>query len=155
MLLRLPSSIRAADVRYLLLSLDPSHMPGILRLALKRTALFKWKLVQIAKKFGAIDTDADYEKISINRLLEYFDGTVVQQEAYRELLSEYMDIETAAAIIHQVKRGEICVSLGPHLMIGAGDHLSSRDQFYRRPLTRQSSQRLNTGLTRMMCFSHA
>jgi ATP-dependent Lhr-like helicase len=128
MLLRLPSSIRAADVRDLLLSLDPAHLPGILRLALKRTALFKWKLVQIAKKFGAIDPDADYEKISIQRLLEYFEGTVVHQEAYRELLSEYMDIETAADIVLQVRQGEICVSLGPHSMIGAGGLLSSRDQ---------------------------
>jgi ATP-dependent Lhr-like helicase len=128
MLLRLPSSIRAADVRDQLLSLDPAHLPGILRLALKRTALFKWKLVQIAKKFGAIDPDADYEKISIQRLLEYFEGTVVQQEAYRELLSEYMDIETAADIVRQIRQGEIHIALGPHSMIGAGGLLSSRDQ---------------------------
>ncbi len=128
MLLRLPSSIRASDVRDLLLSLDPSHMPGIVRLALKRTALFKWKLVQIAKKFGAIDPEADYEKISIQRLLEYFDGTVVQQEAFRELLSEYMDINAAIAIVHGIIKGEIHVALGPHSMIGAGGLLSSRDQ---------------------------
>jgi ATP-dependent Lhr-like helicase len=127
-LLRLPSSIRAADVRDLLLHLDPSHMPGIVRLALKRTALFKWKLVQIAKKFGAIDPDADYEKISIQRLLEYFDGTVVQQEAYRELLSEYMDIDAAADIVRRIIKGEIQVALGPHSIIGAGGLLSSRDQ---------------------------
>jgi ATP-dependent Lhr-like helicase len=128
MLLRLPSSIRASDVRDLLLSLDPLHMPGIVRLALKRTALFKWKLVQIAKKFGAIDPDADYEKISIQRLLEYFDGTVVQQEAYRELLSEYMDIDTAIELVRQIIKGEIHVALGPHSLIGAGGLLSSRDQ---------------------------
>lgn len=128
MLLRLPSSIRAADVRDFLLSLDPSHMPGILRLALKRTGLFKWKLVQIAKKFGAIDPDADYEKISILRLLEYFDGTVVQQEAYRELLSGYMDIDSAAAIVRKVIGGEIRVALAPLSMIGAGGLFSSRDQ---------------------------
>jgi ATP-dependent Lhr-like helicase len=127
-LLRLPSSIRAADVRDLLLDLDPSHMPGIVRLALKRTALFKWKLVQIAKKFGAIDPDADYEKISIQRLLEYFDGTVVQQEAYRELLSEYMDIDAAADIVRRIIKGEMQVALGPHSIIGAGGLLSSRDQ---------------------------
>ena len=120
MLLRLPSSIRAADVRDVLLSLDPAHMPGVLRLALKRTALFKWKLVQIAKKFGAIDPDADYEKISIHRLLEFFDNTVVQKEAYRELLSEYMDIDTAAAIVGQIRDGTIGVALGPHSLIGAG-----------------------------------
>src|SRR5665647_1888233 len=128
MLLRLPSSVRAADVRDLLLSLVPSHMPGIVRLALKRPALFKWELVQIAKKFGAIDPDADYEKVSIQRLLEYFDGTIVQQEAYRELLSEYMDIDTASNIVDQIIKGEIQVNLGPHSMIGAGGLLSSCDQ---------------------------
>ena len=128
MLLRLPSAIRAADVRDVLISLDPDHMPGVLRLALKRTALFKWKLVQIAKKFGAIDPDADYEKISIHRLLEFFDNTVVQKEAYRELLSGYMDIDTAAGIVRQIRDGTIGVSLGPHSLIGAGGLLSSRDQ---------------------------
>jgi ATP-dependent Lhr-like helicase len=127
-LLRLPSGIRAADVRDLLVSLDPGHMPGIIRLALKRTALFKWKLVQIAKKFGAIDPDADYEKISIQRLLEFFDDTIVQKEAYRELLSGYMDLGTAAFIAGLIRSGEISVALGPHSLIGAGGLLSSRDQ---------------------------
>jgi ATP-dependent Lhr-like helicase len=128
MFLRLPSSVRSADVRDFLLSLDPAHMPGIITLALKRTALFKWKLVQIAKKFGAIDPDADYEKISIQRLLEYFDGTVVQQEAFRELLSDYMDIDTAAIIVGKIRREEIRVALAPHSIIGAGGLFSSRDQ---------------------------
>ncbi|MFA5222572.1 MAG: DEAD/DEAH box helicase, partial [Methanoregula sp.] len=127
-LLRVPSAVRASDVRDFITSLDPTHMPGILRLALKRTALFKWKLVQIAKKFGAIDPDADYEKISIHRLLEYFDSTVVQQEAYRELLSDYMDIDTAAGIISRVNLGEIALAISPHSLIGAGGLLSSRDQ---------------------------
>ena len=127
-LLRLPSSLRAADVRDVLISLDPLHLPGIIRLALKRTALFKWKLVQVAKKFGAIDPDADYEKISIQRLLEFFDGTVVQQEAYRELLSEYMDIETAAAIVALIQKGEISMSIGRLSIIGAEGLLTSRDQ---------------------------
>jgi ATP-dependent Lhr-like helicase len=127
-LLRLPFGIRAADVRDLLLSLDPAHMPGIIRLALKRTALFKWKLVQIAKKFGAIDPDADYEKISIHRLLEFFDNTIVQHEAYRELLTGYMDIDTASSIVRLIGEGKISVALGPHSLIGAGGLLSSRDQ---------------------------
>ncbi len=127
-LLRLPSDIRASDVRDFLVGLDPLHIPGILRLALKRTALFKWKLVQIAKKFGAIDPDADYEKISIHRLLDYFDDTVVQQEAYRELLVQYMDVEGAAAIVAQVQKGAVNVAIGRHSLIGAGGLLSSRDQ---------------------------
>ncbi|GAB6286101.1 MAG: DEAD/DEAH box helicase [Methanoregula sp.] len=127
-LLRVPSDIRASDVRDIILGLDPAHVSGILRLALKRTALFKWKLVQIAKKFGAIDPDADYERISIQRLLEYFDDTVVQQEAYRELLSEYMDVEGASAIVSRIRSGEITLAIGHKSLIGAGGLLSSRDQ---------------------------
>jgi ATP-dependent Lhr-like helicase len=126
-MLRLPSSIRAADVRDLLCSLEPSHLPAILRLALKRTALFKWKLVQIAKKFGAIDPDADYERISIQRLLDYFDGTVIQQEAYRELLTDYMDADTATGIVAQIRAGAIITAIGPRSLIGAEGLLSSRD----------------------------
>jgi len=127
-LLRLPSHVRAANVRDILCSLDPAHMQGILRIALKRTALFKWKLVQVAKKFGAIDPDADFEKISIRRLLEFFDGTVVQQEAYRELLTGYMDIDTAAGIVALVRNGEISVRVGPLSIIGAEGLLTSRDE---------------------------
>jgi ATP-dependent Lhr-like helicase len=110
------------------MTLDPVHMPGILRLALKRTALFKWKLVQVAKKFGAIDPDADFEKISIQRLLEFFDSTIVQQEAYRELLSDYMDIDTAAAIVYRIHNGEISLVTGRLSIIGAEGLLSSRDE---------------------------
>ena len=127
-LLRLPSHLRAADVRDVFCTLEPAHMPGILRLSLKRTALFKWKLVQVAKKFGAIDPDADFERISIHRLLDFFDGTIIQQEAYRELLSDYMDIDTAVAIVALVRNGSVSVATGPLSIVGAEGLLTSRDE---------------------------
>ena len=128
-LLRLPSTIRAPDVKEALLSLEPAHIRGILGLALKRTALFKWKLVQIAKKFGAIDPDADYERLSIHRLTEMFEDTVIQDEAYRELFSVYMDVDSAAAIVEEVRSGKIEVHTGPISLLGAEAlFTSSRDQ---------------------------
>jgi ATP-dependent Lhr-like helicase len=126
--LRLPADIRAADVRDHLIDLNPDHLQGILQLAMKRTALFKWKLVQIAKKFGAIDADADYERISIHRLTELFDNTVVQREAYRELFSIYMDVETAGRVVRQIREGQIRVMTGPVSILGAEGLFSSRDQ---------------------------
>jgi ATP-dependent Lhr-like helicase len=128
-LLRLPSTIRASDVKETLLALEPAHIRGILGLALKRTALFKWKLVQIAKKFGAIDPDADYERLSIHRLTAMFEDTVIQDEAYRELFSVYMDVDSAAAIIEEVRSGRIKVHTGPISILGAEAlFTSSRDQ---------------------------
>jgi len=79
-LLRLPENVRALEVQETIAGLEPAHLPGVLKLALKRTALFKWKLVQVAKKFGAIDADADYERFSIHRLIGLFDDTVIADE---------------------------------------------------------------------------
>jgi ATP-dependent Lhr-like helicase len=126
-LLRLPSSVGPADVKEVLLSLDPAHLDGILALALKRTSLFRWKLVQIAKKFGAIDVDADYERFSIHRLLDLFDGTIIQEEAYRELFTRYMDVPGAASILGAVRKGEITVATGPLTILGREGIFSSRD----------------------------
>ncbi|HZD42460.1 MAG TPA: DEAD/DEAH box helicase, partial [Methanomicrobiales archaeon] len=126
-LLRLPPSVGSAEVKAVLLDIDPAHIGGILRLALKRTALFKWKLVQVAKKFGAIDTDADYERISIQRLIALFDGTVIQAEAYRELLTGYMDVEGAEKILAQIRGGEVQLKMGKISLLGSEGLFSSRD----------------------------
>jgi ATP-dependent Lhr-like helicase len=127
-LFRLPASVAAADVREIVCSLDPAHVEGILQIAMKRTALFKWKLVQIAKKFGAIDPDADYERLSSYKLTELFENTVVQQEAYRELFSAYMDVPAAAKVLGQVRDGSITVEIGHLSILGADGLFSSRDQ---------------------------
>lgn len=126
-LFRLPGSVRADEVREMLFSLEPTYIQGILEIGLKRTALYKWKLVQVAKKFGAIDADADFERISIHRLSEFFDKTVIQQEAYRELFSVYMDVEGAARVVGDLKAGSIEVAIGRVSILGAAGLFSSRD----------------------------
>ncbi|MEN6609944.1 MAG: DEAD/DEAH box helicase, partial [Methanoregulaceae archaeon] len=117
--LRLPTSLRAADVRDALVTLDPSHVEAILALALKRTSLYKWKLIQVAKKFGAIDPDADYERISLSRLADLFEGTVVQKETYRELFSVYMGVGSAAKVAESVRSGGTSVVIAPLSILGA------------------------------------
>ena len=124
---RLPSGIRAADIRDLLYSIDPAHIEGLLRLAMKRTALFKYKIVQIAKKFGAIDQQADYERISIHRLLDTFEGTPIQTETYRELFTTIMDVKEAALLVEQIQSGATDVVIAPLSAIGREGLTSSRD----------------------------
>jgi len=126
-LLRLPSTIGPTDVKELLLSLAPEYIEGVLTLALKRTALFRWKLVQVAKKFGAIERDADYERISINRLIDLFEGTVVAREAYRELFSEYMDVRGATEVLRSIDQGTIQVETGLLSLFGREGLFSSKD----------------------------
>ena len=126
-LLRLPNNVRSLEVQETIAALEPAHLPGILKLALKRTALFKWKLVQVAKKFGAIDADADYERFSIHRLIDLFDGTVIASEAYRELFSNSMDVDAAQEILSGLRDGRIAVTTGRLSPLGSEGLSSSRD----------------------------
>ncbi|WP_319580839.1 DEAD/DEAH box helicase [uncultured Methanospirillum sp.] len=127
-LLRLPREVVAGDVQTIITGLEPEHLRAILEVALKRTSLFKWKLVQIAKKFGAIDADADFERLSMHRLGELLSMPAIQAETYRELFSRYMDVTHAAEIVTAIKDGTISLVLGPPSMIGASGIFSHRDQ---------------------------
>jgi len=127
-LLRLPREVVAGDVQKIITGLEPEHLRAILEVALKRTSLFKWKLVQIAKKFGAIDADADFERLSMHRLGELLSMPAIQAETYRELFSRYMDVSHASEIVTAVKKGTINLVLGPPSMIGASGIFSHRDQ---------------------------
>ncbi|MDV0444101.1 DEAD/DEAH box helicase [Methanorbis rubei] len=126
-LLRLPKFLRAPDVDEVLCSLEPDHVEAILMLALKKTALYKWKLVQIAKKFGAIDADADYEKISINRLMELFDNTVIEKEAFRELFFSNMDVLHAREVVQSLKDHGMETATSRLSIIGAEGLFTGRD----------------------------
>lgn len=127
-LLRLPREVVAGDVREVIEGLEPDHIRVILELALKRTSLFRWKLVQVAKKFGAIDADADYERLSLHRLSDLLDMPAIQAETYRELFTRYMDVDHAAQILSWIRAGEITLVPAPPSMIGASGIFSSRDQ---------------------------
>ncbi|MCP1714638.1 ATP-dependent Lhr-like helicase [Methanocalculus alkaliphilus] len=125
--LRLPRNVGAREIADLLHSLEGDHIEGILRIAMKRTALYKWKLVAVAKKFGAIDADAEYEKISLHRLSEQFDDTIVAQEVYRELFSRYMDVRAAGELIAGIRNNEMEVRIGPLSIIGSEGLFTSQD----------------------------
>ena len=127
-LLHVPSEVTVKTITELFQTTEPMHISGILKLALKRTSLFRWKLVQIAKKFGAIDPNADYDRLSIQKLSELFAMPAIQDETYRELFSRYMDLEHAEEIFSRVQNEEIGIVQGPPSMIGAAGLFSSRDQ---------------------------
>ena len=126
-LLRLPREIGAVDVLETINSIDPDHIRGLLEIALKRTAIFRWKVVQIAKKFGAIDADADYEKFSMHKLIDLFEGTAIQEEAFRELFSDYMDVACAELIVKRIVAGDIDIQIAPLSALGREGLTSSRD----------------------------
>ncbi|MDR0439062.1 MAG: DEAD/DEAH box helicase [Methanocalculaceae archaeon] len=125
--LRLPKVLRAPNVNEVLCSLEPDHIETILTLTLKKTTLYKWKLIQVAKKFGAIDTNVNYEKISINRLLDRFEGTAIEKETLRELFFSNMDVENARLVVQMIKDHRMETVTSHLSIIGADGFFTGRD----------------------------
>ncbi len=125
--LDLPRRIGAADVVRLIMDLDPAHVEPIIEMSLKHTTFFKWKMIQVAKKFGAINTDADYERISLQRLLDVYEGTPMYDEAVREIFQDKLDIGRTVDIIGRIASGEILLAAGKLSPIGISGFVGGRD----------------------------
>jgi len=125
--LDLPRRIGAADVVRLIMDLDPAHVEPIIEMSLKHTTFFKWKMIQVAKKFGAINTDADYERISLQRLLDVYEGTPMYDEAVREIFQDKLDIGRTVDIIGRIASGEIILAAGKVSPIGMSGFTGGKD----------------------------
>jgi len=125
--LDLPRRIGAADVVRLIMDLAPAHVEPIIEMSLKHTTFFKWKMIQVAKKFGAINTDADYERISLQRLLDVYEGTPMYGEAVREIFQDKLDIGRTVDIIGRIAAGEILLAAGKASPIGISGFVGGRD----------------------------
>jgi len=90
--------------------IEPSHLEPILKMSVKNTPMFKWELVKVAKKFGIMDKDADYNSYDIDNLLDIYDGTPVYKEAMNELLGYKLDISSGKDVLKKLKSGDIEVT---------------------------------------------
>ncbi len=125
--LTLPRSVYPEDVAGMIDELQPDHAEPILEMTLKNTTLLRWKMVHVARKFGALSRDVDYQKVSINKLLAVFEGTPMYKEALREIYQDRLDILRAKEILARIKAGEISVFTGNLSPIGASGRGGGRD----------------------------
>ena len=90
-----------------IMDLDTQHIVPILEIVMKRTSLFKWRLVHVAKRFGAMRRDVDYKSVSLDRLAMAFEGTPLYDEALREIMLDKLDPVRASTILDDIKSGRI------------------------------------------------
>ncbi len=125
--LTLPRSVIAEEIAKTIMELKPEHLEPILEMTLKNTTLLKWKMVHIARKFGALSRDVDFQRISINRLLSVFEGTPMYREAIREIYQDRLDLPRARQILEEIHKGNIVITTSSPSPIGASGRGGGRD----------------------------
>jgi ATP-dependent Lhr-like helicase len=80
-------------------SLQPDHMRSLLELALLRSPYFARRFVQVANRFGAVSKDAVLTGRQLLRLMRYFAGTPVLEEALREFFVDKLDLDGTRTVL--------------------------------------------------------
>jgi len=88
---------------------DPEDFEIIIENTLERTQMFKWRLIHVAKRFGAIRSDAKWDRINMNKLVESFRDTPVYEETSREVYLDKLDIKGAKEYFRKIKENELDV----------------------------------------------
>jgi ATP-dependent Lhr-like helicase len=117
--LTLPRNMLAEEIARMLEELDPTHIQPILEMTLKNTTLLRWKMVHVARKFGALSRDIDYQKVSMAKLLRVFEGTPMYREALREIYHDRLDLKRANLVLEKIIQGQITVTTSGPSPIGA------------------------------------
>jgi len=125
--LELPKRIRATDIVKLINDIDPIFVEPIIEKTLKNTMLLKWKMVHVARKFGALSRDVDYERISMDKLLKVFEGTPMYEEAVREIFHDKLDVEDARNVLRMIRGGEISLVASRLSFIGGSGFTGGRE----------------------------
>jgi len=125
--LELPRMFHAERIKELLMTTSPEHIEPIIEMTLKNSMLLKWKMVHVARKFGALSRDVDYERISMKKLLDVFEHTPMYDEAVREIFHDKLDIERAKTVLESIQKGSIKLVVQRVSPIGEAGFMGGRE----------------------------
>ncbi len=87
--------------------IEPEWLEDILKKSMKNASIFNFRFYQIAKRFGAIDREADFSHYMISKLIDVYENTPLYQEAINEVFREKLDISNAKKVLREIKNGKI------------------------------------------------
>jgi ATP-dependent Lhr-like helicase len=93
-------------VKKFLMEMELEQVKDILTKSLMRTHLFKAKFTHVAKRFGLIEKDRDYQGISMSRVIEALLDSPIYAETLNEIFTEKLDVEGTKAAISGIQNGK-------------------------------------------------
>jgi ATP-dependent helicase Lhr and Lhr-like helicase len=98
------------DARYvarMLKSLANKDVEKIIEDAVTKTGVFKRRLINVARKAGALSKFADFSNITLGRLLKSFENSAVYEEALKDTYRLDLDVEGTISLLKKMAEGEI------------------------------------------------
>ena len=74
-----------------------------------KTGLFKRRIIHVARRFGALQKWADFSSVSLQKLIESFEGTPIYEEALKEVFTKDLKLEQLIQVLRKIRQDEIQV----------------------------------------------
>ena len=70
-----------------------------------KTGLFKRRVIQVARRFGALKKWADFSNVSLQKLISSFEGTPIYEEGLKEVFSKDLDSNGLVMVLGRLRDG--------------------------------------------------
>jgi ATP-dependent Lhr-like helicase len=118
-IITVPSRVPPKLILESLHSIEPANILPLLDIVLTNSSYLRHRLVNVARKFGAVERDVDFRKLSVQKLIETFRRTPIYEEAMREVLVDRLDVETTKLVLQGIANEEIRLVVQDLSPIGA------------------------------------
>jgi len=92
-------------------SLTSDNLIDIINAYLEDSELFAWRHWHVAKRFGALEKNANFNKSKAKMLIKVFSSTPINKEAKREVFLEKFDLENTKKVLTSLAKGEITIEI--------------------------------------------
>jgi ATP-dependent helicase Lhr and Lhr-like helicase len=101
------SAKRVVEVFNELKNMSPQTTKETLTRSTAKTGLFKRRVIQVARRFGALKKWADFSNVSIQKLISSFEGTPIYEEGLKEVFSKDLDANGLVMVLKRIHDGDI------------------------------------------------
>ncbi|MBS7659032.1 DEAD/DEAH box helicase [Candidatus Bathyarchaeota archaeon] len=92
-------------------SLNSDNLIDVINAYLEESELFAWRHWHVAKRFGALEKNANFNRSKAKILIKVFHSTPINKEAKREIFLEKFDIENTKKVLANLEKGEITIEV--------------------------------------------
>jgi ATP-dependent helicase Lhr and Lhr-like helicase len=138
---------------------DAGDMESVLRASLERSSMFKWRFLQVARRFGIVARNVKFDKLNINKIVTTYASSPIYEETMREIFLEKMDLAGAAEVLEKIKSGTIAITMSEGLSylgeLGLSQQFSDvmKPRMPEKEISRAFRRRLLLTKVRLICVN--
>lgn len=81
----------------------------IINASIKRSQIFRWRFIHVAKRFGAVKSRAKWDQVNISGIIDSYKDSPIFEEAKNEVFHDKLDIESTRELIEKIEAGKVTI----------------------------------------------